>query len=65
MDNGNCGKCAAQELFYQTVDFSSYFEPHEFSVSEENPPDVYYIIFDEYDLSYSGIKLNINNYPLI
>ena len=37
-----------QELFYDRTDFSSYFEPHEFSLSEEKPPDVYYLILDEY-----------------
>jgi len=37
-----------QELFYERIDFSPYFEPHKFSLSEEKPPDVYYLIVDEY-----------------
>jgi hypothetical protein len=45
----SCDMCANQELFYERIDFSSYFEPHEFSISEyDKPPDVYYLILDEY-----------------
>ena len=36
-------------LFYERIDFSSYFDPHDFSISEnETLPDVYYLILDEY-----------------
>ena len=45
----SCDMCANQELFYERIDFSSYFEPHEFSISEyDKLPDVYYLILDEY-----------------
>ena len=45
----SCDKCANQELFYERKDFSNYFEPHTFSISEnQNLPDVYYLILDEY-----------------
>ena len=45
----SCDVCANQELFYERIDFSSYFDPHEFSISEnETLPDVYYLILDEY-----------------
>ncbi len=42
-----CEKCANQELFYERKDFSKYFEPHKF-VLNDNPPNVYYLILDEY-----------------
>ena len=45
----SCDKCSNQELFYETRDFSDYFEPHKFLISEnEKLPDVYYLILDEY-----------------
>ena len=45
----SCDKCANQELFFETKDFSYYFEPHKFSISENQVlPDVYYLILDEY-----------------
>ena len=45
----SCDKCSNQELFYETRDFSGYFEPHKFLISEnEKLPDVYYLILDEY-----------------
>ena len=45
----NCDKCTIQELFYETRDFSDYFEPHKFLISENQElPDVYYLILDEY-----------------
>jgi hypothetical protein len=53
-DTASCENCSvyegniAQELSYNRIDFSSYFEPHKFSLPEENPPDVYYLILDEY-----------------
>ena len=41
--------CANQELFYETMDFSKYFEPHTFSISQNQQlPNVYYLILDEY-----------------
>ena len=44
-----CDKCAGQELFYETKDFSNYFEPHKYSLSDNQKfPDVYYLILDEY-----------------
>ena len=48
VDIASCEKCFAQEFFYNRTDFSSYFEPHKFSLSEEKLPDVYYLILDEY-----------------
>ena len=59
----NCGKYEGnimQELFYDRIDFSSYFEPHEFSLSEEKPPDVYYLIVDEY--ARNDALLEYNNF---
>ena len=47
-----------QELFYDRIDFSSYFEPHEFSLSEEKPPDVYYLIVDEYGRNDALLEYN-------
>ena len=47
-----------QELFYDRTDFSSYFEPHEFSLSEEKPPDVYYLIVDEYGRNDALLEYN-------
>ena len=46
----SCDKCTKmEELFYETKDFSDYFEPHKFSISENQElPDVYYLILDEY-----------------
>ena len=45
----SCDMCANQELFYETIDFSSYFESHEFSTSENaKNPDIYYLILDGY-----------------
>ena len=45
----SCDKCSNQEFFYETRDFSDYFEPHKFLISEnEKLPDVYYLILDEY-----------------
>ena len=45
----SCDKCSNQELFYETRDFSGYFEPHKFLISENQElPDVYYLILDEY-----------------
>jgi len=45
----NYDKDSSQELFYETKDFSEYFEPHKFSISENQElPDVYYLILDEY-----------------
>ena len=45
----DCDKCSNQELFYETKDYSNYFESHKFSISEnQEQPDVYYLILDEY-----------------
>ena len=45
----SCEKCANQELFYETIDFSKYFEPHTFLTStNQELPNVYYLILDEY-----------------
>ena len=45
----NYDKDSSQELFYETRDFSGYFEPHKFLISENQElPDVYYLILDEY-----------------
>ena len=45
----SCDKCSNQEFFYETRDFSGYFEPHKFLISENQElPDVYYLILDEY-----------------
>ena len=45
----SCDKCSNQELFYETRDFSGYFETHKFSISENQElPDVYYLVLDEY-----------------
>ncbi len=45
----SCEKCANQELFYESKDYSEFFEPHKFSISEKQDlPDVYYLILDEY-----------------
>jgi len=45
----NYDKDASQELLYETRDFSGYFEPHKFLISENQElPDVYYLILDEY-----------------
>ena len=63
-DTTSCENCAtyegniAQELFYDRIDFSSYFEPHEFSLSEEKPPDVYYLIVDEYGRNDALLEYN-------
>lgn len=44
-----CEKCGSEEIFYETKDFSKYFEPHKFLISEKQElPDVYYLILDEY-----------------
>ena len=45
----NYDKDSSRELFYETRDFSGYFEPHKFLISENQElPDVYYLILDEY-----------------
>jgi len=45
----SCDECSNQELFYETRDFSGYFETHKFSISENQElPDVYYLVLDEY-----------------
>ncbi|MDC0241321.1 hypothetical protein OAK66_02690 [Candidatus Nitrosopelagicus sp.] len=45
----SCEDCAIQGLFYETTDFSKYFEPHDFSISQDQQlPNVYYLILDEY-----------------
>ena len=45
----SCDQCSNQELFYETKDFSNYFEPHKFSILENQVrPNVYYLILDEY-----------------
>ena len=45
----SCDKCSNQEFFYEARDFSGYFEPHKFLISENQElPDVYYLILDEY-----------------
>ena len=63
----SCDKCAIQELFYERIDFSSYFEPHEFSTSEnEKLPDVYYLILDEYARSDALLEYHeFNNNEII
>ena len=63
----SCDKCAIQELFYERIDFSSYFEPHEFSTSEnEKLPDVYYLILDEYARSDALLEYHeFNNSEII
>ena len=44
--------CSDKELFYEKKDFSQYFDKHKFTISDtETPPDVYYIILDEYSRS--------------
>ena len=44
----NCDNCE-NELFYEQIDLSQYFEPHKFSIDENQAlPDVYYLILDEY-----------------
>ena len=72
-DTTSCENCAtyegniAQELFYDRIDFSSYFEPHEFSTSEnEKLPDVYYLILDEYTRSDALLEYHeFNNNEII
>ena len=45
----SCDQCSNQELFYETRDFSNYFEPHKFSILEnQERPNIYYLILDEY-----------------
>jgi len=45
----SCDQCSNQELFYESKDFSNYFEPHKFSILENQAqPNVYYLILDEY-----------------
>lgn len=59
MEFGECDKCAIQELFYETTDFSHYFEPHKFSMlKDQKPPDVYYLILDEYARSDALLEYN-------
>ena len=44
-----CETCPKQAMFYERIDFSKYFEEHKFVISDDNiPPDVYYLILDEY-----------------
>ena len=44
-----CDECKNKQIFYETIDFTKYFEKHSFSLNEnQNPPDVYYLILDEY-----------------
>ena len=44
-----CEDCRNKEIFYETMDFSKYFEDHSFLLNEkQNFPDVYYLILDEY-----------------
>ena len=63
-DTASCENCAvyegniAQELFYDRIDFSSYFEQHKFSISEEKPLDVYYLILDEYGRNDALLEYN-------
>jgi len=48
-ENANCENCENQEIFYEGKDFTKFFEPHTFSISDEQElPDVYYLILDEY-----------------
>ncbi len=48
-DFSTCEKCAVEELFYETKDYSNYFTPHTFQINEnQNLPNVYYLILDEY-----------------
>ena len=45
----SCEDCTNNTLFYETIDFSKYFEPHTFSISQNQQlPNVYYLILDEY-----------------
>ena len=47
-----CEKCRDEELFYETKDFSHYFEPHKFQLDKNQVlPNVYYLILDEYPRS--------------
>jgi len=45
----SCEECTNHGLFYETIDFSKYFEPHIFSITQNQQlPNVYYLILDEY-----------------
>ena len=45
----NCENCENQEIFYEGKDFTKFFEPHKFFITDNQKlPDVYYLILDEY-----------------
>ena len=56
IDGANCDEknmiditCSDKDFFNERNDFSQYFDKHEYHISDgKKPPDVYYIILDEY-----------------
>ena len=49
LNNFDCVDCLNTEFFYETRDFSKYFDSFNYSIqSNQSLPNVYYLILDEY-----------------